>query len=84
MCQYSDEPEDSLQFSKDTPTAKELTKAIKKLVGETMDDIGIVGLAPFSAINPALEVSRRPFIFLCISCVLHFVVSNLPAYIFAA
>ena len=58
MHTYSGEPEDPLRFSRVNLQQEDVLKFAKKLLGETKDDIKLVGLAPFYSNNPAPEVNR--------------------------
>ena len=66
MCEYTG-PADNMRFSQAVLGPAEVVKATKRLLGEPIEAIGRVGLAPFWAENPAPEVRIiNSFIFFCI------------------
>ena len=49
--------DDNMRFSNLTLEPAEVIRAAKRLLGESKEKIGQVGLAPFCASNPAPQVS---------------------------
>ena len=67
MCEYSGF-RDSMRFSQVVFSPVERARATKKFLGEPLEMIGQVGLAPFWAKNPAPEVKFQILLvplFLC-------------------
>lgn len=58
MCNYTDEPKDAQRFSSVALLEDEITKATKKLLGETREKCNLTGLPPFCISNPIPPVSH--------------------------
>ena len=65
MCEYSG-PGDDMRFSQVVLEPAEVVRATKRLLGESMETIGRIGLAPFWTKNPVPQVRIIiTFIFFC-------------------
>jgi hypothetical protein len=76
MHTYTGHHEDPLRFSRVNLKEKDVLKFAKKLLGETKDDIKLMGLTPFSANKPAPAVNHFCHLALCQYCVVLVIVSS--------